>query len=361
MAQLITNVQPAFQKTLALSFAVVAAAMLCSCGGGSSTSPTPSTDSVDQFLSPNLSPAEKAIMRPILASLRPEDRGPTIYFAADGAIHATDAALITQAFWYQPTGVENVYAEPSGETVVFPSMESDATSAASTGPFYREWAPPGYSFFSSSVYVDCANTMITKKSATGLEQDAFIYSGGVSGYNVGVDAGIQINPPPASEGLGSPTSVQGFIRSPNVKPVGSNFYLPCNAASTFSFYPTKTNQVTVKFAGQPGLVLDLASASGWSAGCSCTLKRLTSLAVSPASSVPWVVGSYFGVKNPYTKPTPTIQWTQTVLAKTSSSTNVPWTTASSDSGSIVGTMLLTSTSTGSLTVGINETKQITLK
>lgn len=171
---------------------------------------------------------------------------------------------------------------------------------------------------SADVFVPCKDTQLNGDSSKGPLQNAYIYGGGISGGGVGADVGIQLNYPQGLIKVGSPSSIQAFISSPSSvgDPVGGG-KLTCDRSYRLTTYVTERGDTPnlvdaiQSDSGGPPIVLmqQVLQNVGWSKVCPrCRTKRVTSLAVK-AGATQTVVGTWFGLQQPYTNsPTPTVVW-----------------------------------------------------
>lgn len=324
--------------------------LLTGCGGSGST-PAPLSHQ------PSTTTPESEIIAEAMASLRPEDRGGDLVVFANGQIYATSAEARSTAFYYQPTNDPDVFLDASGTPVVFPPMDDASITASGlrrlgvgagegggTGVSHRWYSKLGYTYMSADVSIPCASSQLngTTTDVNGgslPKQAGYIYGGGISGTNAAADVGIQFN---AQDGkIAPPKSVQEFIRAQQntASPVGA-YHLKCDATYQLTSYVTEIggipNLVDVLQKDGTGdthvMTEAVSAASGWHKVCNqCRTKRVTALAVKPAGQQQTIVGTWFGVQQPYANSVPTITWSGVVQSFFSSSAAgasvappVPW-------------------------------------
>jgi hypothetical protein len=327
------KVQPFHQTCYLLS------ALLIGCSSGSSgpsavpsisasgVSPSGQTDkTVLSHIDPNMPADQRAEIYTTLAALPESLRDNVVEFSGSN-IYATTATLRDSSLTYQPTSASGVYRSTSGVSTRLPGdlgsqgIQTQSVSACGfdscTGAAHVVLSSAGLSYFSSSVSIPCASTMMDgTKNNPG--QAAYIYTGGTSSLGHQLDIGIQVNAPIP---LGIPTSVQMFYTTSDklAATVPVPAHLACNQTVQMSFWVEQTSTT------RTNLILNIASnsisqtmivpvtpkTSGWTQPCSnCTLKRVTGLAVPQNENPQLVTGTWFGINNPYSSsPTPTVNWT----------------------------------------------------
>jgi len=345
---------------------------------------------------PSTTTPESQIISEALAALRPEDRLGDLVVFANGQIYATSDAVRATAQYYKPTSDPDVYLDASGTPIEFPpliddpslmpsgSRSVDAGEGAGTGLSHRWYSDQGYSYMSADVSIPCGSSQLngTTTDVNGGPlplQAGYIYGGGISARGLAADVGIQFNARPGK--IDSPKSVQEFIRAqkPADKPVGA-YHLTCDVTYQLTSYVTEIG-------GVPNLVdvlqmdgdeqthtmieaMNPTKVSGWSKVCGlCRTKRVTSLAVTPPGQQQTIVGTWFGVQQPYAKkPLPTITWRGAVQSYFSSSTAespvppIPWSEGQGVSkggdtptdGTTTGVFVLIRHDRSNETIGINE-------
>lgn len=165
---------------------------------------------------PYSSAEEKAIMEPLIASLRPEDRGTVVYVRADGKVFSNKAEWRGQGMKAQGLSespdlvVQQLTAPPAGFPAFEPRPDAGLRGQGiavnlrcnrSDGPFHRVNTLDGtaktpYSFVGANVTLPHTSMINLQTYAGDLGNEAaFVYFGGWgSGVGSAVDAGFVYSP-----------------------------------------------------------------------------------------------------------------------------------------------------------------------
>ncbi len=205
--------------------------------------------------------------------------------------------------------------------------------AYDTGWAHDENSGNGYSYFSSSVFVDCAHTRV------GYRQSADILTGAYSHDLVGnvlsyADMGVILENDSLAPGdIAQPNKVQLYaqasttaskelLRMSNADPAPQRaYYVACDSELKLTFWVASPSELRIRYegtflpkrGGEPYRgTLDAAidgfvAEDGWSANCgTCAVRRAATLAVS--SGGPTRPGAYFGISDGALRRQPRVRW-----------------------------------------------------
>lgn len=336
---------------------------LSGCGGGRSASVPRVVDNgviedaqIDAYISPTLSPQDRATMHRIMLMLRKTDRRNVIFVDNKGRALANDPALIgyfdhfvavskgTTRDLVDAAGHHRVGPPVTARPTVFDGLEHDlippGTKAKSStgrrpqfgtpsdnggsGPYRRVYSQPGYSYSAATVHLQCRPGQFPTLKSDGSQADAgFIYLGGwgVTGYSA-VDAGFQHS---SYEDSSTNDNYALFVAensnpiSPSLGTADSGTYnefqsrLTCNQDVNLLFYIPDPGYVTAVTSGQIVgggtqtvsavlLLKDSTAANDWpqdgGGSNGVVLKRMTTIGqtdpVNGGAADNLADGSYFG-------------------------------------------------------------------
>lgn len=266
-------------------------------------------------LSPKLSAAERSFMYGQLARLSLNQRKNVIVFEQDGTLHVNNPALLADiTVWRDVPGTSNLAKDGAGHTMIRPSEtrpSSNASQCGSAGFCLRRYSDTSFTYVSAGVSFPCASVTLVKNGTTADKGYAYVGVHDTKTTNPAteVDAGIQVS----GNVIGrQPISVQAYMHAGSAgityNPNPNHFTCDPSLSLAYQPVPMTEGMLTVNgsLVGGGNSVTAIADGINAPGSCAtCEVKRVTSLTTPDLSSPD---GSYFGINNVTTSPTPAIGW-----------------------------------------------------
>jgi hypothetical protein len=209
--------------------------------------------------------------------------------------------------------------------------------AYDTGWAHDENSGNGYSYFSSSVFVDCAHTRVGYRQSADILTGAYSHdlAGNVLSY---ADMGVILENDSLAPGrLAQPDKVQLYaqasttaskelLRMSNADPAPQRaYYVACDSDLKLTFWVASPSELRIRYEGTflpkhggppyrgavEAAMDGFAAQDRWSVNCStCAVRRAATLAVS--SGGPTRPGAYFGISDGELHRQPRVCWTDSL-------------------------------------------------
>ncbi len=206
-----------------------------------------------------------------------------------------------------------------------------------TGWAHDENSGNGYSYFSTSVFVDCAHTRVGYRQSADILTGAYAHdrSGNVLSY---ADMGVILENDSLAPGdIAKPNKVQlyaqasttasrALLRLNDAGPAPQRAYdVACDSELRLTFWVASTSELDIRYDGTfiaknggatyrgslEGAIDGFVAQDGWSPSCgTCAVRRATTLAVS--SGGPTRDGAYFGIDDRPPHRRAEVRWTHSL-------------------------------------------------